>query len=287
MPNIKIFSRPRSHELGHLKLQIACSWTSAAAQTEVTAASTASHGRTPRTWHDMEGLWAVAEVQKKVTQTFTLKSENKELDGIVDSNSFLRLHWLLSSNFKNSFLHPFTSLTWVKKPLSQCLDKACKYKLCFLPSTQHAAILQICYSGIQIVSHVSHGAVLPRAWKAMGISWRESSFGHESPSVFFDLLASTSPARWYNNIPGSKVWTHEHGDSGHCHTWSLLIWSPHIAAVNIEIKDVPITPVQMWKTCSKLIQYYMLKCPKLYETFKIKKIQLWASIPIQIEFSYF
>lgn len=82
-------------------------------------------------------------------------------------------------------------------------------------------------------------------------------------------------------------WTHEHGDSGHCHTWSLLIWSPHIAAVNIEIKDVPITPVQMWKTCSKLIQYYMLKCPKLYETFKIKNIQLWASIPIRIEFSYF
>ena len=59
----------------------------------------------------MEGLRAVAEVPKKVTQTFTLKSENKELDGIVDSNSFLRLHWLLSSNFKNSFLHPFTSLT--------------------------------------------------------------------------------------------------------------------------------------------------------------------------------
>ena len=146
----------------------------------------------------MEGLWAVAELPKKVTQTFTLQSENKELDGIVDSHSFLRLHWLLSSNFKNSFLHPFTSLTWVMSQNPPCLSALTKpastncafsRALSAEPSCRSAtAAYKSSMSAMERCCHEGRQHFLEKI----------SSFG------IFDVLASTSP-RWYNNIPGSKV----------------------------------------------------------------------------------
>ncbi len=272
MPNIKIFSRPRSHELGHLKLPMACSWTSAAAQTEVTAASTASHGRTPRTWHGMEGLWGA---KKRYTNIHTKVSKQRDRwyrwFPLFSTPSLLRT----SRNRLN-----FTSIY---------LTNTCPKALISMPwqSLQAQTVLSPAHSARSHLADLlqlhtnrqpcRHGAALPRAWKAVPGPW---AFLGGNPVLGMKVLVF-SLMFWHLRYLRQMVqqctrieseWTREYGDPQwalsylvladaepthcRCKHWTLGSWMTGWP------KYLPITPLQMWKTCSKFIQYYVLKCPK-------------------------